>query len=645
MPSRPTAVPRSASRVIATTARARETWQVRLAGVGLVFAAVAAYANSLGGPFIFDDLLSIPQNPTLANWLTALAPPGGALTVSGRPFLNLTFAVNRFLGGDVVGGYHAVNLLIHVVAGLTLFGLVRRTLAGLSRARAGMPAPVTRPAADATWIAFAVALLWLVHPLQTESVTYVVQRAESLMGLLYLLTLYGFVRGVEAGSQRWFALAVGCCLLGMFTKEVMVSAPLLVFLYDRTFVAGSYRAAWRQRRGVHLLLAATWLPLAVLVGGGAGRAGTAGLGVGVSFAAYAATQFEALCRYLALSVWPCPLIIDYGVQWVAWREVWPQVLGVTALVAATGWALVRRPAVGFLGLWFFAILAPTSLIPGMRQTLAEHRMYLALVPVVVLGVLAVQAVLGRRARWVLLAVAAVGGGLTARRNLDYQSDARIWADAVAKRPGNAAAQNNYGNILAREGRFEAALACYDAALRIEPGFADAQHNAGNALLSLGRPAEAMVRYEQALRALAGRAEVRTKLGDALRALGRNDEARAQYEEALRQDPNYAAAHNNLGNLLREADRQPEAIAHYEAAIRLKPEVPEVYNNLGIALLIAGRPHDAIARFEQALRLNPDLAQVHLNLGLALASIGRGAEAAPHLQTARRLGATLPDLGR
>ena len=171
---------------------------IALAGSGLVLTAWAVYANSFSGPFIFDDLLSIPQNPTLHSLTTALAPPGGGVTVTGRPLLNLSFALNHALSGDQVWSYHALNFLIHSLAGLTLFGIIRRTLAGpgANGGKPGAPASLF-PGHEATFVAFAAALFWTVHPLQTESVTYIVQRAESLMGLFYLLTLYCFIRGVE----------------------------------------------------------------------------------------------------------------------------------------------------------------------------------------------------------------------------------------------------------------------------------------------------------------------------------------------------------------------------------------------------------------------------------------------------------------
>eukprot|EP01035_Chromulina_nebulosa_P064498 gene64498-88221_t len=133
------------------------------------------------------------------------------------------------------------------------------------------------------------------------------------MALCCLLTLYTFVRSLTAPRPvRWQALSCLACLLGIASKEVMVAAPLLVFAYDRTFVAGTIAAAWRARRGYYLALASTWLLLVVLVLGNTRRGGTAGFGSGVDVLDYALTQLHALTHYLRLALWPHPLVFDYG---------------------------------------------------------------------------------------------------------------------------------------------------------------------------------------------------------------------------------------------------------------------------------------------------------------------------------------------
>ena len=293
---------------------------VALACGVLVLAVFAAYANSLTGPFVYDDKDSIVENLTLRHlWPLSdlLAPLSGGLTVSGRPVLNLSLALNFAAGGLDVRGYHVTNVLIHALTCLTLFGLVRRTLVQPSlRARFGEAAVP---------LAFTAAALWALHPLQTEGVTYIVQRAESLMGLFYLLTLYGFVRSVDAPApRRWQALSVAACLLGMATKENMVSAPVLALLLDRAFVAGSFAEAWRRRRGFYAGLAATWILLiALLASTGGNRGGSVGIGVDISWGDYVLTQFPALLHYVRLAFWPVPLVFEYGTFWIGrLADVW-----------------------------------------------------------------------------------------------------------------------------------------------------------------------------------------------------------------------------------------------------------------------------------------------------------------------------------
>jgi len=169
----------------------------------VVAAGLLAYCNSFTGGFFHDDFTSIPENPTIQRlwpiWQALSPPHRGELTVEGRPLINLSLAINYALGGYNVWGYHALNLTVHILAGLTLLGIVRRTLR--------QPALRDRFGAAANELGLATAVLWTVHPLQTESVTYIVQRAESIMGLFYLLTLYCFIRGAEsplAGNGKWF---------------------------------------------------------------------------------------------------------------------------------------------------------------------------------------------------------------------------------------------------------------------------------------------------------------------------------------------------------------------------------------------------------------------------------------------------------
>jgi Flp pilus assembly protein TadD len=637
----------------------RERRTMFLAIAVLLLAGFAAYHNSFSVPFLFDDQPTVLENPTIRQlWPISqlLAPPPG--TTSGRPLVNVTLAINYALSGTKPWSYHAFNLLIHLLVALTLFGVVRRTL---ERARSqgvlsgsgtpvkAAPPPVAKQRAapplalsiapwpgDSAFLALAVSLLWALHPLQTEAVTYVVQRTESLMGLFFLLTLYCFIRSIEAPRPRiWQGCAIAACLLGAATKEVIAMAPLLVLLYDRTFIAGSFAAAWRQRWRVHLALAFTWVILAAMVAStGWNRDGTSGFDIGIAPSAYWLTQFEAVARYLWLSFWPHPLVFEYGTFWVhRAADALPYALLVLPLAAATLVALWRRPVVGFLGAWFFGILAPTSIMPGRVQMIVEHRMYLPLAAVITLAVVGLHRLVGRRAFFAAAVLAVVLGGLTIRRNADYRSALSIWTDTAAKSPDNARALYGLGGALLQSGRPAEAIPYYERALQLDPNLPD--YSLGNALLKVGRAADAIPIYERALRLNPNLADVCSDLAGALADVGRVPEAIQHYERALRLNPGFPDAHNNLGAVLYASGRVQDAIENYRQALQIRPDFPEAEYNLGLALFDTGRLGEAVAAFRVVVQRNPRLVAAWCSLGRALERSGQTAEAAASFEEALR----------
>jgi tetratricopeptide (TPR) repeat protein len=587
----------------------------------VVLAALAAYHNSFSGPFFFDDTSAITANSTIRHFENAFSPSPRNATF-GRPLLNLSFALNYALGGLKVWGYHAFNLLIHMLAGLTLFGIVRRTLLERPTSNTEHPTPKSsqslhqirrtifqRPSpADATLLALAVAVIWTVHPLQTEAVTYISQRAESLMGLFYLLTLYCFIRGANATDERrssfakatedreargerpekemgdpqvsrplasglWSLASVLACLLGAMSKEIIVTAPVIVLLYDRTFVAGSFREAWRQRWRYYLGLAGTWLLLARLMTGLNQRG--VGFGDAVTWWNYALTSCRSVVLYLKLAFWPNPLVFDYGTNSIVVQhatEIVPDALLLAVLLVGTAIALWRWPVVGFAGVWLFLILTPTSsVVPVILSPMAEHRMYLSLAAIVAVVVLGLHRWMGRRSLILFAAIAVGLGCLTIHRNKDYYTKVSIWRDVITKRPGNERAYLNLGIELSKiPGRMPDAIAEYQEALVIKPDFAEAHGNLGYALSEIpGRLLDAVPEYEAALRIKPDYLQAHLDLGDALSKIpDRLQDAITQYEEALRINPECAEAHFNLGLILMNIpDRQQEAMVQLKAALR------------------------------------------------------------------------------
>ena len=384
--------------------------------VALAVAVIVAYAPAFRAPFIFDDELSVQRNVSIRQlWPPDLAlhPPGGSLAVSGRPVVNYSlafnYAINRALDvdqrGDPYGpnktvGYHVLNVLLHLACGLLLFVLVRRTI------RDGPFAMEWTSAADP--LAAVMTALWLLHPIQTEAVNYVVQRTELLVSFFYLATLYAAARAWDATSRRaaigWRVAAIAACALGMGSKEVMITAPLAVILYDRAFRVKSWRELLQlsdDRRWFYPLLLATSLWAIVLIASGP-RGGSVGFHLGLPWYEYLYSQAWAIAHYLRLFIWPDQLTLDYGSAPIQGLRGIPGfvLLSVFGVVTIAAWTRANRWGwVAFLGTLFFFLLAPSSsFVPIVTEIAAERRIYLALAAVIVLIVVGAESLRRRIVR-------------------------------------------------------------------------------------------------------------------------------------------------------------------------------------------------------------------------------------------------------
>jgi Tfp pilus assembly protein PilF len=538
----------------------------------VILCGAAVYANSLEGTFVFDDLEAISNNPSIRD-LSAirrvLSPPRGT-TVSGRPLINVTLAINYALGGLNVLGYHLLNITIHLLAGLTLFGVVRRTLL-LPRMHLGRAYP-------ATVLALVIGLIWVVHPLNTEAVTYIIQRAESMMGLFYLLTLYCVIRGAGARHPAlWYGAGAMVCALGMACKEVMVTAPIIVLLFDRVFLAESWRQVFRQRWGLYIALTATLVVMAILVMGTEFRAQAIGQEQSRLSWSYALMQPGNILHYLRLSFWPDPLVLHYGRELdTNQMRIVPQWIAVAGLLLGTMLMLAYRPPIGFLGAWFFIILSPSSSIVRLIQKTHEHRMYLSLAAVVTLIVLVGYGVLFRgknRKPWhkvamvaVLIVIVAALGARTMARNATYRTEISLWQDNIQNLPDTPRPYSNLGTALARQGKFDQAMAMFNKALAINEKLALAYNNRGTVYMDMGQM----------------------------------DRAVADFNQAIKLDPRILGAHFNRGIIAANRGHFAMALRDFEQVIALRPDYLRTYYHRGKALGALGKCQQAIADFSRSI---------------------------------------------
>ncbi|MFI5233911.1 MAG: tetratricopeptide repeat protein, partial [Gemmatimonadales bacterium] len=443
--------------------------------LALVAVTVLAYLPALSAPFVMDDVLGISSNPSIQR----LVPPTSAFTpppnlpVSGRPVVNVTlavnYAINAALGVDQrrdpdgtrkAIGYRLFNLLFHLCTAALLFGVLRRAI----RERA-IPDD-WKPLADS--LAGMVCTLWLLHPIQTEVINYIVQRTEALASLFYVLALYCSLRAWDADDtarMRWYGGAVLACILGVGSKEIAITAPLAIILYDRAFRLDSWggvRSAPNGRSRFYAVLSVASVASYALFSLG-GRGESAGFGHGIPWYGYLYTQCWAVLHYLLLVVWPSALSIDYPQQVIGGMRGVPGAVMLGAFAAAVLFAWRRLPRLGwfaFLGAWFFLLLAPSSsIVPIPGELVAERRIYLALASILVLAVVGAEwsrrafiPAMSQRQLWFGFGgIAAALAFTTAARSHTYSTTELLWRDAVHKEPANPRAWDNLGMALYREG--------------------------------------------------------------------------------------------------------------------------------------------------------------------------------------------------
>jgi len=581
----------------------------------LFLALCVCYANSFESPFFFDSQSHIVENPHIAKPIAFV--PEVAKT---RLFAHLTFSLNYHLSKFDVGSYHAVNLLIHALAALFLFGLVRRSL---------LTGPLReRFAKRAEPLAFASALLWALHPIQTQSVTYLIQRSESMMGMFYIGVLYAFIRGDQEGGaqKRWAVLAILFGVLGMLTKEVMVTIPIMALLFDRVLLSDSWKACWQKHKVSYRGLFAGWILLGTLLSLAEKKVAlSAGFGyAAVSPIQYLMTQAEVLPHYLKIMILPLGLCFDYA--WTAVSGIQDVLIPgsvMTILLLVSIYLLLKRRLVGLLIFAFFLILAPTSSILPIQDIAVEHRLYLPLIPICIGIIFIIEGLLARFSfrsfgfNVIVVLLAGFLGQATIQRNAVYANEVRLWTDTVMKSPHNARAIIQLANALLFEGREDEAVREYERVLASDTkdpqALSQANIGIGYLLTENNKKLEAFEYFKRATELNPYSAEAHYNLGIAYVARKELDLAEEHYRRALRLRPHYPESHHNIGVVYAMRGQHHLALESYEKAIALKIDYAQAYYSLAGSLVALRRLDEAITFYEQAIYYAPRFADAHNNL--------------------------------
>jgi tetratricopeptide (TPR) repeat protein len=565
-----------------------------IAVLAIAVLCVGFYSNTWSSPFHFDDAANIEDNRYVRVTELGLRPlheAGFKSPSSSRPVANVSFALNYYLAGYDVTGYHAVNLLVHFANGVLVYflALVTLRLSGIRHRER---------------IALFAALVFTAHPVQTQAVTYIVQRMSSLAAMFTLLALLLFVRGRlgPADGRRWalWAGSFASWLLALGSKQNAITLPVVILLYEWFFFRDLSSDWLRRNSKIFLGLAALLVGVALLYL----RGDPGNLLVGYADRDFTPTervltQLRVVVFYISLLVFPAPSRLNLIHAFPTSHSLFDPITTLLCLLLLIGLlalaiALARNHRlVSFCMLWFFVHLAVESSVVSLEMAF-EHRLYL---PLVGFALFASWLLFSRSSKKQSLAggiavcVVAALGAATYVRNETWRDGVTLWSDVLAKNPRSHRGHYNLGVQLEARGRIDEAARHYTEAIRIAPRFAEAHNNLGTALAGKGRGEEAIRHYNAALEIDPEFAKAHNNLGMALSAQGRFDEAEHHYAEALRLVPDYAKAHNNLGVTLARQGRLEEASRQFAEALRVEPDYPEARKNLEQAsqLMTRSRP--------------------------------------------------------
>ncbi|MFN0016743.1 MAG: tetratricopeptide repeat protein [Pirellulaceae bacterium] len=587
-------------------ARIRNQSWIRYAVLSI--AVSAAYANSFLVPFTFDDVRNISNNPEIRHLWPR--PEESNYLHDRRPVGRHTFALNYWWGRQDVRGYHAVNLAIHLAAACLLMWLVNDAMSNarnsLNWRRAAGP------------LSLAAALIWALHPLQTQSVTYIVQRFESLAALCLLGTLCLLARGTRASvAWPWLAASLAVHSLGIATKETAGATLWVALLFDRTFLASSWMEVIKRRwlYYVGFLPAIGWFMMKFSTP----QNDLGYLSKGIRWWEYFCTQPEVIVHYLRLTLWPDQLCLDYN--WpiaTNWWTIAACGVPLILLLGASCWAIVRWPWMGFLGMTFFLTLAPSSSIVPIADLAYEHRMYLPLAPLAILAAMGLWIICQRfcrtdvqAARALLTAagvLALVLGVRTWQRNNDWGNPRRFWESNVAIAPQSYRAQANLASILLAAGETERAVAHLEKSIAIKP--------TAVALRNLGQIQRDSRKLEPAVES---------------------------FQQALKLRPSFAPASLDLARIFAQEEKLPRAVAQYEQTLAIKPQSPidlveraSALDELGSCQARCEKQREAAESFRRAIEAEPRFVAGHLHLAMVSLELGDLKTAAEEAQAVLRL---------
>ncbi len=606
---------------------------------------IVVYSNTFQVPFQFDDKLFIVQNSAIKN-IAGIGPIWDMLSQPSRFVGFYSFALNHHFHELNVVGYHVVNLLIHLITACLVWWLVRM-LNRLRTSGVRKSEPPRFGDGYGSTVALFAALIFVVHPVQTQAVTYITQRMASLATLFYLLSLCFYVKGRYGGTRlitfvHFFGAAVAA-VLGMFTKEIVITLPLMILLIEHFFLKT------KKLYVIPILLFFLIVPAifsfdisGMLLGE---KTSLSHQGDVITFGKYIITQFRVMATFLKLSFFPIGQNLDYDFPLSHNFFEVPVFVSFIVLLGVIGAAFKfkqRNIWISFGIFWFLLTLSP-NFVPR-QHVIFEHKLYLSMAGGALFLVAWFFSLFKnfRKCVAALSLIVCVLSFLTYQRNKVWLNEVTLWEDVVKKSPHKLRPHLNLGAAYLKHEQYDTALQHFEKVLDIDTDYAEGYSARGVAYEAKGLYDLALVDYEKATQLDPYLEDVYSNRGVIYEKAGQWDLALADYEKALSINPNYKEAYYNRGVIYEKTGRYDLALKDMNKAVDIDPKYAKVYSNRGIIYKMNGQYDKALADYDKAIEINPNLAEAYGNRGVINKLKGQLDEALADYSRALALNAEMAD---
>lgn len=594
----------------------------------IIILGFVAYSNSLNGDLLWDDHYLVKKNlfiknlSYLPNIFTENIGSGGKGKFSFyRPLQMLTYMLDYSLWGMDVRGYHLTNILLHILVALGIYWFINMLYSN-------------------NLLSLFTSILFVVHPVHTEAVTYISGRADSLAAALMLLCIIFYIKNIRVENRTIYGAMIFSYALALLSREISLFLPALILLYHSAFKVKIKRKLFLPL----LSLACLYIVLRVWV-----------FGFMLPHEGCPYTIFQrapgflvAITNYVRLLFLPFNLHMEYGLKFFSLSH--PKALfGAAILISSITYALRKRNGdslIFFSIFWFIIALLPSSNLYPINAYMAEHWLYLPSIGFFLLCAKALNCLYGVKkyrpvAILLILGLLAFYSSLTIKQNTYWRNPITLYKRTLKFVFDSAVLHNNLGILYGDKGDIEGALSQFKKAIEIDALYVNAYNNLGKTSSLIGKKEEAIAYYKKAIELYPDSVQTYYNLGNIYNDIGNYQEAIASYSRAIEISPYYAEAYNNLGNAYKRLGNSREAIASYKKSMEIDPDYIFPYNSLGVIYHEMGKNEEAIEQLMQASKISPDHGNTYHYLSIVYFNLKQYKLAIQYFDKATDLGITAP----